>query len=328
VKLFDPSGINIFSPPQPITGDLDLINNTLTVDPFLFFGFEWVTQSVELLGEGIHTRPDGSGGNISATVESGQAGAYIVIGWNFNAFPTFMVWDVASNANGAVYTAVDSDGDGVPGHALIPGPFPGFTAVYDFTIGEPPPGIGVSIGVGGGLTQECADIGGSDVSLTATIVLIGGAEAGSIEWFVDGEEAGTGEIITPFLTLGPHTVEVLATTATGEIDQDSVDVTIQDTTKPIIDVAFIDQNGEPVTTTSAGNHVTARITASDICDPNPETEGAAMPVYAVNDGDAIKIQSGKINTVDLPTTAIELSATATDESGNSTSGMAILSITH
>jgi len=39
------------------------------------------------------------------------------------------------------------------------------------------------------------------------------------------------------------------------------------------------------------------------------------------------IQDGKTNTVKLPTTAVELSATAADASGNKATGMTVLSIT-
>jgi len=326
VKILDPGGTNIFQPPQPISGDLDISNNTMTVDPFIFLGTQWITQQVELLGEGTHTRPDGFGGTISATVGPGQLGAYITINWSVNTFPTFMVWDVASNANGAVYTTIDSDGDGIPGHSLTSQPFPGFSVVYDYFVGGPPPGIEISIAVDGGTNQECAETGGSVVSLTATVALVGGAEPGSIDWFVDGEDAGSGETITPFLALGAHTVEALATAKTGESDTDSVPVTVHDTTPPDLDVAFINKAGDPITSVRSKSHVTARISPSDICDPDPVAEGSAVPVFEVADGDTIKIKPGKISTVKLPTTAIELSGSATDSSGNSVTGMAVLSI--
>jgi len=314
-------------PSLPITGDLDIANNTMSVAPFSFFGFQTVTQSIELLGEGTHTRPDGAGGTISTSVGPDQLGAYMVVVWNINSMPLFMVWDVNSHANGASYTTIDSDGDGVRGQALTINPFPGLSLIYDFTVGEPPPGIDVAIDVEGGTTQECAEAGGSSVSLTASITLTGGAELGSIEWYVDGESAGTESSITPFLTLGPHSIEVLVSTTTGESDGNTLSVTIQDTTPPDLEVAFLDQNGNPITSVSPGNYVTASIVPSDVCDPQPLAEGSAVPVFEVSDGDSIKVQSGKINTVALPTTAIELSATASDASANQTSGMAVLSIT-
>jgi hypothetical protein len=327
VKFFDPTGIDIFGGTGSITGDLDTLNGTMSVDPFLFFGQNWVTKSVELLEAGTHSRSDGQGGTISVTVDPGQTGAYMMFEWSFNEFPAFMVWDVTSTTAGGVYTTLDSDGDGIPGQAFVVGPFVGLTVVYDFTVGEPPPGVTVAIGIEGGTTQECTEIGGSVVSLTVTTELVGGAELGSIEWTVDGESAGSGATLVPFMALGSHTVEVLASTTSGESDTDSVAVEVRDTVPPDLDVAFLNRGGEPITAIDAGNRVTTRIAATDVCDPDPVTEGAAVPVFAVSDGDTIRIQPGKTNTVKLPTTAIELSATAADASGNSTTGMAVLSIT-
>ena len=322
-KFLDPANQSVAT--IPITGDLDTANSSMTVDPFIFLGLQWFTQSVELLGTGTFTRPDGFGGSISATVNPGQLGAYMTFEWGINVIPNFMIWDVNSSANGSSYTTADSDGDGIPGHAFVVGPFVGFSILYDFIVGDPPPGISVSIGIEGGTTQECSEAGGSIVSLSATIDVVGGAEPGSVEWFVDGESSGTGETATPFLALGPHTVEALASSTTGETGTDSITVLVQDTTPPDLDVAFIDRAGEPITTAGAGTRVTTRILPSDICDPDPVAEGTVSPVFAVNDGDLIKVQSEKIK--DLPTTAIELSASTTDASGNSNSGMAVLSIT-
>lgn len=310
----------------PITGDLDTVNSSMLVDPFIFFGLQWTTQSVELLDAGTYTRPDGFGGTITTTVNPGQLGAYMEFEWAVNQLPNFMVWDVNTSANGSSYTTADSDGDGIAGQAFVVGPFIGFSLGYDFIVGDPPPAIDITISAAGGTTQECAETGGSTVNLSATIDLIGGAEPGTVEWYVDGAPAGNGDTLSPFLTLGNHDIEALATTATGESDTDSLTVTVRDTTPPVLEAGFLDQAGTPVTTTSAGNFVNASIIANDICDPNPVTEGTAVPVFAVSDGNIIKIQSGKVNTVELPTTAIELSATANDASGNSSSGTALLSI--
>lgn len=326
VNFFDPSGVSIFGVPQPISGDLNAAGNTMTVDPFSFFGFSWVTQSVELLGPGSYTRPDGVGGNIATTVGPGQLGAYMVFNWNINTIPNFMVWDVVSRPTGSSYTTVDSDGDGIRGQAFLVGPFVGFSVVYDFTVGEPPPGISVSINVDGGTQQECSETGGSHVALTATTELSGGAGQGLIEWFVDGESAGTGATVTPFLFLGSHNIEVQASTTTGETASDTVGVSIQDRTPPTLELGFLDRHGNPVTSIEPGDFVTTHIVASDICDPEPVAEGTAVPVFSVEDGDRIMVKGGRLNAVKLPTTAVELSATARDASGNTATGMAVLSI--
>lgn len=324
-RFLDPAGANILGP-QPITGDLDVSTDSMSVDPFPFFGFHWITQSVELLGEGTHTRPDGFGGNITATVGPGQLGAYMVFEWSFNVLPNFMVWDVVSTSSGGQYTTIDSDGDGIPGQAFLVGPFVGFTVLYDFIVGEPPPGITVSISVEGGMVQECSQAGGSVVSLNAIPELTGGAELGGVDWFIDGESAGSGLGITPFLSLGSHNIEALASTTTGETDSDSVVVVVEDTVAPQVDVAFVDGAGNPVSSASAGSRVATRITASDICDESPATEGAVVPVLGISDGEVIKIQGGA-NNLKLPATALELSASATDAAGNSAVASTVLSIT-
>lgn len=327
VGFFDPGGANIFSPPHPIAGDLDIGAGTMVVDPFEFLGSLWFTSSVELLDEGMHTRPDGLGGSIDVTVEAGQLGAYMVYDWSVNTIPGFMVWDVATTSTGGVYTAADSDGDGIPGDAFKGAPaFTGFTIAYDFIVGDPPPDVAVTISVEGGAVQECSAVGGSPVSLTAELEFVGGAQPVMVDWYLDGESIGSGESVAPFVALGVHSVEVQVSTVSGESDSDSVSIEVRDTTPPDLDVAFVNRAGERVTETSGRYRAWASIVPTDICDPDPVAEGAAVPVFAVDDGDVIRIRGGRVSDVRLPVTALELSATARDASGNSASGMAVLSI--
>ena len=328
-SFYDTNGLPITSQ-TPITGELNFENASASFSSFLFFGSEFATTSVELLGEGTHTRPADpiSPQTITVTVGPGQLGGYFTFDWAVNTLPTFMVWDINSHPRGTSYTTIDSDGDGIPGHAFTIDPFPGFTVAFDFNEGEPPPDIEVSINVEGGNTQECAETGGSTVNLSADITLIGSAEPGSIDWTIDGEPVGSGSNIAPFLALGDHAVEVYATILSGPSDLDSTTITVRDTTAPQLNLGFLNQSGQPINSTSTGTHVNTSITASDVCDSDPETEGSATPVFEVMDGDVIKIQSGKISTVELPTTAIELSGSAMDESGNKTSSITVLTITN
>jgi hypothetical protein len=226
--------------------------------------------------------------------------------------------------------STDVNGDGTPGSPMTDGPFVSLSANFNLQIGPPQPGIAVSIDVSGGTTQECAETGGSAVAISANVTLTGGAELASVAWTIDGASAGSGDTITPFLDLGPHTIQALATTTTGESDTASVTVTVADTTPPTVDAHFLDsRTGEPVDRIS-GNRaqfVTVSFGASDVCDPQVQTQGAVTPTFGVNDGDTIKIQ-GNNQTVKLPTTALELSVTATDDSGNRATGQAILSISN
>jgi hypothetical protein len=51
--VLDPTGQLVGT--NPITGDLDTLNNTMSVDPFVFFGSQMVTTSIELLNEGTES---------------------------------------------------------------------------------------------------------------------------------------------------------------------------------------------------------------------------------------------------------------------------------
>lgn len=226
------------------------------------------------------------------------------------------------------FVSTDVNGDGTAGSPITDGPFTGISANYNLTIGPPSPGISVSIDVSGGTTQECTETGGATVAISAIVTLTGGAELASVDWTVDGASAGSGDSITPFLTLGPHTIEALAMTTTGESDTDSIVVNVADTTPPIVDPHFLDsRTGEQIDSISGSraHFVTTDFGATDECDPDLLTQGTVTPTFGVNDGDTIRIQ-GNNQTVNLPTTVLGLFVTATDASGNSGNGQAILSI--
>jgi hypothetical protein len=303
----------------PISGDLDVGANSMTIEPFQFLGFT-ASSTIELLGEGTYTRDNGFGGTITTTVEAGQVGAYVVIQWGPNTIPTFMVW----NVGGVVYTTTDSDGDGWPGHTIQTLPFPNLSVVYDFVVATPGPGIKVSITVDGGDVQECATTGGSVVSMTANVDLLGGAALGSLEWFVDGDPAGNSETIEPFLSLGDHTVQVVAETIDDLVATDSVHPRVKDDRVPHLDVAFVDsRSGEAITHIDRANvqWVITSFPATDVCDPEPVVDG--MVSFPMNDGDLLKIQ-GNNDTVLLTTSEIQAHATVRDASGNWTARTATL----
>ena len=238
----------------------------------------------------------------------------------------------------------DLDSDGVLDAILVSagnvgdawGPFTGtpYAEVYNIKLvrggTEPIPKIVVDIIVPAGSTQECSEEGGSNVELATDIRLINGAELSTVEWFIDGVSSGFGETFTPFLDLGAHTIQASATTVQGPTDSDTVDVNIQDTTPPVLDLGFINTlTGEPVTeiSSSAVQFVTTQMSATDICDPMPLIQAAVTPVYAVEDGDVILIRPGKFgNKLGLDTTALELRATATDSSNRGTTVSAILHV--
>jgi len=332
-SITDPGG-NLFGPPAQIQGVLDVSGGMMQVFPSVIlspFGpVEVTTGPLELLGPGDYIRPDGFGGTLFATVGQGQFGSYMHLfvslgGQPMNLIPTFMVWDVTSTPAGDLYTPVDSDGDGIPGHRVVVPPFPGFTLAYTFTVLSGP-SVSVAVAVEGGARQECSETGGSTVTATASVTLTDGAELATLTWDVDGAAAGSGDAIHPFLTLGHHTITVTAETIGGASSTHSAEVDVVDTTPPELEVSFVDpRTGSTITEAGRhrAEHVVTRIRAIDVCDAEPTVE--AVGGFDVADGDRLKVK-GEKGSVVLTTTTLTLSATAADASRNLARGGATLTL--
>jgi len=320
--LYDPSG-NSVGVPTPISGTYNTDIQHIAIDPWQFFGFA-VDSQIDLLPTGSYSFP----GVLPINVGSGQAGGIISTTWGPNIIPHGIVWDVIPYPGGQHFEPTDSDGDGIPGQKMISGPFPGFSFVYEFDAGAPAPSIDVSINVTGGNNQQCDESGGTHVELTSTIDLNGGAELASIDWIVDGNAAGPGMSITPFLSLGSHSISVTATGVSGIYDTAATTVNVIDTVKPDLAIQFIDaRTGQAVTSVdgSGVSFIEVSLNGTDVCDSNVDVAGVANPVYEVISGEVIKIQ-GNNQTINMPSTAIEVTATATDDSGNKQLDQAILPI--
>lgn len=362
--ILDPGGFPIPDPAYDVFGSFDdsmlcddvscTLSDGMTLasnTPSLFFG-PWTAHHIRVFTEGTYifdtfcTGADieagitncGGGTPLTLIVGPGQLGMHGLIDYDWlgsdidmavvwNQYDTFpltgtQIWNLAS---------VDGDGDGVPGIAMVDGPFAFLGFNVNFNLDMDPPfstGVSVTINTIGGTTQECTETGGATVTLTTDISLFGDAELASIDWIVDGENSGSGVSVTPFLTLGSHTVEAVATTTAGDTDTDAVIVNVVDTIPPSVDVGFLDsRTGELISEVSGSrmHFVTTAFSATDVCDLTPQTQGVVTPVFAVSDGDIIKIQ-GNNQRVDLPTSDLELSVIANDASGNTASGQAILII--
>jgi len=231
-------------------------------------------------------------------------------------------WDVAMRWGHIITTAED-----------ITGNFTGFTPqwVLEGTVTTDDltaiPRITVAIDVPGGDTQECAAIGGTFVQLNADVSLFGGAELASVTWSIDGQPAGTGIGIEPFLAPGAHAIEVTAESTSGLVSSNTSSVSVEDTTAPDLVVDFVDRrSGETIHSIDRPNveWVIVKIEATDICDPQPTTEGIGG--FPVHDGDQLKIR-GQDDSVTLTTNRLTLSATTRDDAGNSTTRRADLPIT-
>lgn len=322
-SLYDPSGQDIMGIPTPVTGEYDTDTQQITIDPWIFFGLP-VNSHAQILPPGNYLFPGVSPINVG----SGQLGGIFTTEWAASVIPHGIVWDVISHPGGQHFEPVDSDGDGIPGQRMISGPFPGFTFVYEFDVGEPSPDIDVAINVAGGTNQQCNDVGGNHIEFTATVNLSGGAEIASIDWMVDGEPAGSGMSITPFISLGSHSVSVTANGISGIYDTASTSIQVVDTQNPSLSIEFVDSRTGQTMTSVDGSNVTfveVRLNGSDVCDSNVDTSGVAKPVFDISDGEVIKIQGNK-GKVTMPTSAIEITATAIDDSGNKQLDQAILSI--
>lgn len=148
----------------------------------------------------------------------------------------------------------------------------------------------------------------------------------TITWMLDDSLIATGSSASIFIPLGNHTLKAEVVTTDGIPGSESIDVVVQDTTPPALDVALLDsRSGEPITAIDRPNvqWIKTKYSATDVCDASPSTSGFGG--FAVADGDTLKVQ-GKLNTVTLTTSIIELSATAEDASGNTASGKATLNI--
>lgn len=316
--FYDPQGNQVIPPGvAPITGVVDFENDILVVDPFFFFGAITTTNVLEILPPGTYTRIGSFGETLSATIPPGHTGAYLEINWLSNIFNVFMGWLVTSS--NTVYTPIDVDGDGVPGMMMLAGPFAGISAVYEFIADPSGPGVKLDLLVDGGHTQECEENGGSEVMITALPQVFGGASLDAIRWTVDGEDAGEGFMITPFLSLGDHHVEAIATTTTGETGSANVDILIEDTTPPSLEIAFLNKRGEEIEMAGPGP-VQIQFAATDVCDPNPVvTNKNSRPFYGVPDDNVLHLPASE-GLINLLTTGVRVSAEVADASGNRSSG--------
>lgn len=177
----------------------------------------------------------------------------------------------------------------------------------------------LNLDVNGGGIQECAEIGGTSVTVIPTVNLGGGAIFDSISYIVNGNSQPSNEdnSLTILLPLGGHNIEATVLTTTGESATDSISVEVRDTQPPTAIAAFLDKHGNEIATSEQGI-VAIDLRAEDVCDAAPVITGSVKPVMDVNDGDTFRVRRNLGKAV-LPTSAVELSATAEDAHGNTSS---------
>lgn len=168
--------------------------------------------------------------------------------------------------------------------------------------------------------QECSDTNGSNIDLNAAIQVPIDDSLESIVWSVDGDQVGEGESITAHIGLGDHFITTVATTTNGLVAQRNATMTIEDTTQPEIDAAFvIAATDEVITQVEKRRRIAIRALANDVCDPNPIVTSANIrknDSVSVEHGDKFRARrKGKTNILKFEET-LWLNVSATDASGN------------
>lgn len=119
--------------------------------------------------------------------------------------------------------------------------------------------------------------------------------------------------------LGEHTISVIVNTLASGTFQSSQSVTVSDNISPELNILFIDRRSGKQVTEVSGNrkhYIIVRYDVVDTCDLGATARGVAVPVHAVENGDAIIIKNRKFAAATLGTSAVNVSAEATDDSGN------------
>lgn len=140
--MLDPTGATV-GVDNTVSGWVDYAAGTFGVSSTTpFFGMTWAASGGTLFGPGSYSistadpAPAVSGGTYNVTVGAGQMGGHIDFAWGgTTGIDVLMVWNVVDNGNGTMtFTSVDTDADAnlFNGTGMIDGPFPGFSANFNF----------------------------------------------------------------------------------------------------------------------------------------------------------------------------------------------------
>lgn len=224
--------------------------------PTPFFGMNWTAHDITTYQNGTYTISTSQGGSYTFTVGEGQIGAHILFDWSVNTnIDVVEVWDVTESSGVVTYTSSDWDGDGVPGGAMIEGPFPGFSINFNLTGSDLPLAINV---------PQMFLIGDATVNIQAGDTYIDdGATASDFE---DGDL--TTSIITdnPVDTsiAGTYTVTYSVTDSDGNTAQLERTVIVTQGSFPVISIS----GTNPVNVLRYTTYADAGATASDAEDGN------------------------------------------------------------
>ena len=112
---------------------------------------------------------------------------------------------------------------------------------------------------------ECTGHDGAIVMLDGSDSSPSESDGGTYDWSIDGIQIAAGEQPAVLLGLGDHAVTLTVSNDEGQSDADIVEITVQDTTSPIVS-AEMSPSGEN------GHKYDIVATATDTCDPAPIVE--------------------------------------------------------
>ena len=311
----------IFGSSARITGFISTITDDIQINSTSIYGVSATFLVTELLGPGTYTRTHNitTGGSITrtGTIPVGKTGAYFVIAHNGNEYQIFNAWTVSTDES-------NYNNYNIATNKAIGGNLDGTRLQTRFSTTAGAPFLDLTINVVGGPNQNCSETGGSTITANADI-FSDDVILDRVEWWLDGIYQGNGTSKSFFVPVGSVSIEAIAYATDGVTSGSySIAVRVFDSSGPTLDILFIDGSGNVVTTAQPGDY-TIRFNVSDACDPDPAVISAsAKPVMEIIDGDIISIDSS--NDVRLPTTAVEVTATAADASGNNTIVQAILTL--
>jgi len=180
-------------------------------------------------------------------------------------------------------------------------------------------------------TVEQATHSGTQVTLDGGAST--GAEPLTYEWSEGATSLGTGEVITPVLQLGVHVITLEVTDANGLTDSDECVVTVQDTTPPTLTLTIL----KPVLWPPNHQLILAATVSevSDACDSDPSVAISVAGSEPI-DGDWLVAESDDVWGIWLraeraaPSCArtYTITATATDDSGNSSQMTGTVTVPH
>jgi hypothetical protein len=117
----------------------------------------------------------------------------------------------------------------------------------------------------------------------------------------------------------------------GETDSATQNLTVKDTVRPDLNVAFINsRTGVEITSLSKTENAEISIKASDVCDPSPTISSATAGI-PVLDGESISAHPFKMGSttslsIQGSVDKIEVTAIAKDASGNGSSNKAEITV--